>query len=167
MRFIGQLAGPDGAEHEIRVEPIEGGYEVTVDGTKHVVDTATLESSVYSLIVDNRSYEVSVHATDRTEFAVQHGGFLRKVNLLDPLAAAAGVRVGHAGPAQVNVVMAGRVVQLLVNEGDQVEQGQGLIVVEAMKMENEVPAPRAGTVKKLLVSAGQALETGEQIALIE
>jgi biotin carboxyl carrier protein len=63
--------------------------------------------------------------------------------------------------------MPGKVVRLLVNEGDSVEEGQGLVVVEAMKMENEIGAPKAGRVNSIAVEAGQAVEAGAELLVIE
>jgi biotin carboxyl carrier protein len=63
--------------------------------------------------------------------------------------------------------MPGRVVRVLVEEGQEVEQGQGVLVLEAMKMENEVAAPRAGTVGRIRVSTGDKVETGEELAVID
>ena len=71
------------------------------------------------------------------------------------------------GPQQVVSAMPGKVVRLLVGEGDEVEQGQGLVVVEAMKMENEIAAPRAGTVRSVPIAPGQAVEGGAVLAVID
>ena len=63
-------------------------------------------------------------------------------------------------------VMAGRVVKLLVAPGDEVREGQPLLVLEAMKMENDILAPKAGPVREILVAAGQAVESGEKLAIV-
>ena len=154
-------------EHDVEVQPTDGGFRVTVDGEEKTVDAATLESFFYSLIVDGRSYEVSVRETEPGLFVVGHGGHRQEVRLIDPRMAAAGAALGASGPAEVRAVMPGRVVALLVSEGDPVAEGQGLIVLEAMKMENEVKAPRPGTVRRLSVAAGQTVQAGAAIALIE
>ncbi len=72
-----------------------------------------------------------------------------------------------AGPASVSASMPGRVVALLVAEGEQVEAGQGVIVLEAMKMENELKSPKAGRVSQVRVREGQATEAGEPLIVIE
>ncbi len=154
-------------EHDIAIEAIEGGYEVVIDGERREVDTVSLDGSFYSLLIGGRSYEVSVVEEDRDTYVVRHGGDKRSIRLVDPLAAAAGAHLAHTGPAEINAAMPGRVVSVLVEEGQEVAEGQGLIVLEAMKMENEVEAPRAGVVGKLFVTADQTLETGEKIAIIE
>jgi biotin carboxyl carrier protein len=164
MKFKGFVGD---SEHDVEVEPIEGGYAVTIDDETFEVDTSKLEASFYSLICEGRSYDVSVTEEPGEVFAVRHGGFNRTVRLIDPVAAVAGAHLGDSGVAEIKSVMPGRVVKVLVQEGDEVAEGQGIIVLEAMKMENEVTAPRAGAVKGLHVQEGQALETGSPIAVIE
>lgn len=152
--------------HEIEVHAKGEAYEVTVDGTVCVVDARKLESNFYSLIVDGRSYEVSVEGDDET-FEVRHGASLRTVRLVDPLRAASGADLADTGRAVIEAVMPGRVVRLLVEEGQQVEAGQGVLVLEAMKMENEVASPRAGTVSTVKVAQGATVETGQILVVVE
>jgi pyruvate carboxylase subunit B len=154
-------------ERDVEVHPVEGGYEVTVDGTLHRVDAARAEGSYRSLIVENRSYFVSVDAGERDEYEVRHGGSKRTLRIVDPLAAAAEGPLEGGGRAEVRAVMPGRVVKLLVEEGAEVERGQGLMVVEAMKMENELEAPRDGTITTIDVEPGQAVESGALLIVIE
>ena len=71
------------------------------------------------------------------------------------------------GPVPVAAPMPGRVVKVLVSAGDAVAAGQGLVVIEAMKMENELRAPRAGTVKSVSVAAGAPVEAGSVVVVIE
>lgn len=164
MKFKGFL---DDQEHDIEVRPIEGGFEVVIGDTTHRIDAAECEGHFYSLIRDGVSYDVSVRALERGERVVRHGGYQRSVRLVDPLEAAAAGGPHGSGVAEVKAVMPGRVVKLLVEEGAEVKAGEGLIVLEAMKMENEVAAPQDGRVGQLLVSAGQTLESGDLIAVVE
>ena len=157
--------GPD-ETHEVEVHAKGETYEVTVDGTLRVVDARKLESNFYSLLVDGRSYEVSVEGDDE-EFEVRHGAFLRTVRLVDPLRAASGAELADTGRAVIEAVMPGRVVRLLAEAGQEVEAGQGLLVLEAMKMENEVASPRAGTVSAVKVAQGETVETGQILAVVE
>jgi len=95
------------------------------------------------------------------------GGRTHRIRLLDERALRARGRAVGAGDREVRAIMPGKVVAVLVEVGATVEPGQGLLVIEAMKMENEVPAPRAGTVKELRVQPGQAVEAGELLAIVE
>jgi biotin carboxyl carrier protein len=72
-----------------------------------------------------------------------------------------------AGDREIRAVMPGKVVAVLVEEGATVEQGDGILVIEAMKMENEIQASRSGTVTKMAVAPGQAVESGELLAVID
>ncbi|UCF68995.1 MAG: hypothetical protein JSV80_06845, partial [Acidobacteriota bacterium] len=134
MRFKGYLGEND---YDIVVEPVEGGYRVSLGESVHHVDTTPLEASCYSLLIDGRSYEVSVRAGEHDQLAVHHEGNVHHVRIVDPLAAAASASFAGSGTAEVRAVMPGRVVKALVREADQVVEGQGLVVLEAMKMENE------------------------------
>jgi biotin carboxyl carrier protein len=75
-------------------------------------------------------------------------------------------RIDLAGRQQIAAPMAGKVVRVLVAPGQRVESGQGLLVVEAMKMQNEIRSPKTGTVERLLAKEGQAVNSGEILAVI-
>lgn len=164
MKFKGFL---DDEVHEVEVRPLPRGYVVTIDGVAREVDTAPLEAAFYSLIVNGASYDVSVYEEGRDAYIVRHGGFARRIRLINPLTMAAGAPAVGPGPVAVNAVMHGRVVKLLVAEDEEVKEGQPLLVLEAMKMENDIPAPKAGRVIEVCVAAGQAVETGEKLAVVE
>jgi biotin carboxyl carrier protein len=80
---------------------------------------------------------------------------------------AAEVTGGLAGPAQVSAPMPGKVVDILVEEGQEVQEGEGLLVVEAMKMENELKSPKTGVVRRLTATLGAAVESGVVLCVIE
>ena len=154
-------------EHAIEIDAVEGGFRIVVDGAERFVDAVTCEASFYSLIVDGTSYEVSVREERPDLFVVRHGGYRRAVKVVDPIAAAAGMALADGGRALVEAVMPGKVVKVLAAAGDEVRAGQGLVVLEAMKMENEVPAPRAGKVLSVDVVPGQTVESGSVLVVIE
>jgi biotin carboxyl carrier protein len=152
--------------HEIEVERSNGTFVVRVDGVRHEVDVRKLEGDFYSLVTGNRSYEVSVEARGE-EYHVRHGAAEVVVRLSDP---SRGARAGFAlgsGPEKIVSVMPGKVVRLLVGPGDDVEPGQGIAVVEAMKMENEIVATKGGRVASIAVRANDTVESGALLAVIE
>jgi biotin carboxyl carrier protein len=151
---------------DVTVDRQDGTYVVEVDGVRHEVDLHKLEGDFYSILTGGKSYEVSVEAT-RDGYRVRHGATEQLVTLTDPGRRAREGRAGASGPEPVLSVMPGKVVRLLVKEGDAVEAGQGLVVVEAMKMENEIAAPRAGTVGPIAVKAGQAVEGGAELLTLQ
>jgi biotin carboxyl carrier protein len=103
----------------------------------------------YQVLVDGRNYHV--HLVD--ERRVRVGGGQSDIEL--------------QGRQKVSVPMPGKVIAVLVSEGDNVERGQGLVIVEAMKMENEVRSPIAGEVKEIKVKPGDAVEGGVVLVVVE
>jgi biotin carboxyl carrier protein len=156
------------AEHELAVEPLEDGrYRVTVDGREHVVDSRRTGEGTFSLLIEHAAAEVSVTSRG-DDFQVVVGGRAHRLRLLDERAmrrrkaSAAG-----DGAHEVRAAMPGKVVAVLVDVGAKVERGQGLLVIEAMKMENEIQAPRAGELTEVRVKPGQAVEAGELLARVD
>jgi biotin carboxyl carrier protein len=151
---------------EVTVERSDGLYVVNVDGKNHTVDAHKLEADFYSILTEGRSYEVSVEPRGDA-YHVRHGAATQLVRLTDPSRRAREAGPDADGPEQVATQMPGKVVRVLVAEGDAVEAGQGLIVVEAMKMENEIAASKAGKVASLRVEPGQSVEGGAVLLVIE
>jgi biotin carboxyl carrier protein len=152
--------------HEVSVVMRNGTYVVEIDGARHEVDSRKLEGDFYSFLVAGRSYEVSVE-TDGDRYFVRHGAAESVVTLTDPGRAAREAKAAGAGSAEVVSVMPGKVVRVLVREGDEVEEGQGVVVVEAMKMENELGAPKAGKISAIKVQPGFAVEAGAALLTID
>jgi len=167
MAFIAKLGA---RSYTVEIEEVGRSlYRVAVDGNEFLVDGKKTGLTNYSLIVDNRSFEVDVDITE-DEYRVLVDGRSYHVELVDERR----VRLGGAQPGiqlegrqQVSVPMPGKVIAVLAGEGDRVEKGQGLVIVEAMKMENEVRSPIAGEVKEVRVKAGDALEAGALLMVVE
>jgi biotin carboxyl carrier protein len=167
MAFIARLG-----EESYTVEIEETGksvYRISVDGNEFLVDGKKTGRTNYSLIVDNRSFEVEVDNTD-DEYRVLVDGRSYHIALVDERR----MRVGGAqaslelqGRQRVSVPMPGKVIAVLVAEGDAVEKGQGLAIVEAMKMENEVRSPITGAVKEIRVKPGDTVEGGAVLMIVE
>ncbi len=151
---------------EVTIERRNGTYSVEIDGVQYEVDSHKLEADFYSILTGGRSYEVSVEAT-RDGYRVRHGAAEQLVTLSDPGRQAREELADSKGTAAVVSAMPGKVVRVLVSEGDTVEAGQGVIVVEAMKMENEITAPRPGRVRSVAVQPEQIVESGAELLVIE
>jgi biotin carboxyl carrier protein len=154
--------------HALEVEPLaDGRWRVAVDGREHVVDSRQTGRGTFSLLIDHAATELSVMSRG-DEFQVVVGGRSHRLRLLDERALRRRER-GAAGDGakEIRAAMPGKVVAVLVDAGAAVERGQGVLVLEAMKMENEIGAPRAGTVVEIRVKPGQAVEAGELLARIE
>jgi biotin carboxyl carrier protein len=126
---------------------------------------AEVEVGLYSILLGARSYEARVSRMARTpgaqEYNVRVGSEHYQVTLRDPRARRRGSNAGSsAGPLQITAPMPGKVVKVLVCEGEKVAAGQGVRVIEAMKMQNELRAPRAGCVERIHAAEGAGVETG-------
>jgi biotin carboxyl carrier protein len=150
----------------VDIERRDGVYRVDVDGVSYRVDALKLEGDFFSVLMEGRSYEVSVEARGDTYY-VRHGASELLVTLSDPSRQARDGAAGADGPENVVTMMPGKVVRLMAAEGDTVEAGQGLIVVEAMKMENEIAASREGKIAAIKVEPGQTVEGGAVLMVIE
>ncbi len=119
-----------------------------------------------------RQWEISVRPLAEDSYEVSAAGPRASVRVTveDPLTHQAREALGESGksgPHRVEALMPGRVIALLVEEGAPVEEGQGVLVLEAMKMENEISAESGGIVRKLLVEEGQAVDSGDPLFEIE
>lgn len=167
MELIVRFAG---REETVRLERTEGGWRVQVGtGPEREVDVAPLAelghgTELLSLVAEGRQAEVAVRPTaDGIWVSSAEGTGLAEV--VDPLAdfAKKAHGGGGAGKKVVKAYMPGRVVALLAAEGDVVEVGQGVVVLEAMKMENEIPAETRGTLVKIFVAIGTAVDAGDPL----
>jgi biotin carboxyl carrier protein len=154
----------------VDVQPLaDGRYALTVDGRRHEVDALTLEHGAVSMLVDGES--LSVEFDDRDdEVAVLLRGQVLRIDVADERrrrlrAVTAGFSV--EGRQLIAAPMPGKVVKVLVKVDDEVKEGQGLVVVEAMKMENELKSPKAGKVVEVLAREGQAVELNARLVVVE
>jgi len=129
---------------------------------------ARLGPGLYSILVGGRSYEARVSRTAKApgaqHYDVRVGADHYRVTIRDPRARRLGSTAdGSAGPLQITAPMPGKVVKVLVREGEEVAAGQGLLVMEAMKMQNELRAPRAGCIERIHTTEGVGVETGSPL----
>ncbi len=137
------------------------------DGTERDVSILEAEPGIYSVLLDGESYEAKLTNGQAGSFVDVRGRHYA-VEVIDPrrYRRRSGGLPGE-GRQQLKAPMPGKVVRVLVSEGDEVEPGQGLVVVEAMKMQNEMKAPRAGRVVALAARAGATVGAGEVLAVLE
>lgn len=144
-----------------------------VGGRRYELEARELGAGEYLLIHGGRVYECRVGAEPGTEgrgaLRVSVGAREYGVRLTDPkhLRGAVGGAGEQGGRAQVKAPMPGKVVRVLVEAGQAVEAGQGLVVVEAMKMQNELKSPKSGTVAELRVEAGSTVNAGDVLVVVE
>jgi biotin carboxyl carrier protein len=164
----------NGRLRSVDVERKDGLYRVVVDGVERFVDAAAVDGSTFSLICldDGRaSHEVGLSPTGLPgEIAVHMPAGVASVRVLTGAASRFGRGGGAAqaaGTQQVLAPMPGKVVKVLVRAGDEVKARQGLVVVEAMKMENELRSPKDGRVSDVLVAEGASVEAGRLLVVVE
>lgn len=138
----------DGREQTIDARRVAGGWSLLIGAENHEVSLARAGED-YDVLVENRRFRFRMMSEERA----------RRV-------AARGARE-ESGRRELKASMPGKVLHLLVAVGDRVETKQGLLVIEAMKMENEIKSHGAGEVKEIRVKAGQAVESGEVLIVLE
>jgi biotin carboxyl carrier protein len=148
-------------EREYLIEILDE-HHLIVDGKTFEVDFAEIsDQPVYSLLLDGNSYEAYVYSTDRTWQVLLHGR-LYPAMVEDErerrLRAAAGSQVQESGEYHMKAPMPGLVVAIPVSEGQPVKKGDVLIVLESMKMQNELKSPRDGVAARLRVQPGESVE---------
>ena len=155
----------DGATYRVSIEGRPAAAIVAGRGPLRAVTLGdrTVETAAWPLAAAGDA------ARGESTWDVVAGGRQHAVLLVDPLRGGRrGDDADHpGGPTEVRAVMPGKIVALLAAEGDAVEAGQGLLVVEAMKMENEITAPRAGRVAAIKVKQGEPVESGAPLLILE
>jgi biotin carboxyl carrier protein len=160
--------GAVGKTHRLEIAKVEGGWECRLDGQSVAIDVVSPRRDVLSLLVDGRSYEIKREQT-AAGLSMWVGSTRFAIELRDPRSLRARQKTAgdEKGPRKLLAPMPGRVVRLLVAEGSEVEAGQGIVVVEAMKMQNEIKSPKKGIVKKISATAGEAVNPGDVLAIVE
>ena len=143
----------------------DGRYRVSWDGHSHEVDLLKPTPEAYQMLIDGESWEAGAVAVDGG-YLVDVMGLSTPVGVVDPRRKALRLAAGAAG-GTIATQMPGRVVRLLTKVGEAVRKGQPVLVVEAMKMENEMKSPIDGTIAEILVSEGQTVEAGTKLVRVE
>jgi biotin carboxyl carrier protein len=144
-------------------------WQIALDGAAIDADAIEIAPGIFSVLFNGESHEVRIAPNPDGSLTIQDGPNEFKAEVADPRSWR-GRKQGAAeleGRQKIVAPMPGKVIRLLVKPGDKVEAGQGLLVVEAMKMQNEVKSPKTGTVEKLLAREGQPVNAGDILAWID
>jgi biotin carboxyl carrier protein len=168
----------NGRPWKVALEPGErsGAFTVTIKGKSRQVDASWIDADTFSLIDGASAREIRLHRRDSNgSVGVEFGGRVFEAVVARAAAGASGstgdrgaiTAPGATERVRVKAPMPGRVVRVLVAVGDHVTARQPVVIIEAMKMENELRAPNTGVVKEVLVVAGAAVESGAVLIVVD
>ena len=154
-----------GKIHRLELQRSEARWQFRLDGLEISADVEQIDPETLSILVGGKSFEVRREADGKMFL---HGRRY-DVSVDDPRSWRGRKRAGtrNEGPHKLTASMPGRIVRVLASEGDKISAGQGIAVVEAMKMQNEIKSPKQGTLKKLLARPGMNVHAGEVLAVVE
>jgi len=157
----------DGERIDIDLRAGRNSVEAAVGGRKYTLEAKIIEPGIYWFNYQNRSIEIAV-TPNGEGYVVSVGGRHLAVEMADARSALRkGAQHGRAGLVEIRAPMPGKVVKVLLPEGSEVQHNQGILVMEAMKMQNEIKSPKDGTVQKLGVTEGAAVNAGDLLAVVE
>jgi biotin carboxyl carrier protein len=157
----------DGRNYRLELNRDEGRWSCRLDGHELEVDAVLARPDVLLLRIGNKAYEIKSERVG-SDWHLWVGSTRFAAEIRDPrsLRGRAQSR-DDSGPRKIVAPMPGKIVRLLVGEGDEVATGVGVAVMEAMKMQNEIKSPKTGIVQKILVSEGAPVNPGDVIAIVE
>ncbi|HVR43178.1 MAG TPA: biotin/lipoyl-containing protein [Thermoanaerobaculia bacterium] len=165
MNFVARVGD---REIPLTVERRGSAYAIRMDGRERIADLVQAGPSLRTLrFPDGRQFLLLAHR-DGSEYRITLAGRKVEVMIEDPLAVRrAGMDHEPEGEATIRASMPGRVIRVLCSAGEQVRKGQGIVILEAMKMENEISAPRDGRVAEVHVAGGATVERGTPLVTLE
>lgn len=156
-----------GQMRKLEVARRNGGWRVSAGGEELPVEIAQPNPATLSLLLDGRSYTFAWARGADGAIWISGAGRGAAAAVRDPRQALARHHFEQSGRARLTAPMAGKVVRVMAEPGAAVESGQGLLVLEAMKMQNEVRSPKSGTLVSLAVVSGETVATGQVLAEVE
>jgi acetyl/propionyl-CoA carboxylase alpha subunit len=157
----------DGKNYRLELNRADGRWICRLDGREVEVDAVLVRRDVLSLRIGNLAYESKLERV-ANDLHLWVGSARFAVEIRDPRSLRGRTRAGDDhGPRKIVAPMPGKLVRILVHEGDEVEPGAGVAVVEAMKMQNEIKSPKKGVVQKVLVAEGAAVNAGDVLVIVE
>jgi len=158
----------DGTEYRLQLDRAAAGWDCVLDGREVQMDAVLAQPDVLSILIEGKAYEIRRERVE-ADLRIWVGGRSYAAEVRDPRSLRgrkAGADHGK-GARHLVAPMPGKVVRFLVGENSPVEAGQGVVVVEAMKMQNEIKSPKKGVVLKLAVVEGAAVNAGDVLVIVE
>jgi biotin carboxyl carrier protein len=169
MNFEVQLGTSTGkSKRVVGLEKEGSSYKVSLDGQPVNADVLLVAPHTVSVILNGAAFEIHIAQSPDGTYTLQTGAHEFQADVCDPRAWRGRNRgaLEAEGRQQILAPMPGKIIRLLVNVGDEVEAGQGLVVVEAMKMQNEIRSPKKGKVERLQAQEGQAVNAGDVLCVV-
>jgi len=158
----------DQETYKIEIDFKDGKYQVKLGDRQYQVDSQPISKSCLSLLVDGKTYTVFIAEDEEKKYiSLQGEQFCVEEAKAETEARSLAESATLKGVPTISSPMPGKIVKILVRKGDKVEKGQGLVIVEAMKMENEIRSPSAGVVKKINFKEGDLVDAAETIIELE
>ena len=158
----------DGKPHKLELSREGRAWSCRIDGEELHVDAVLTRRDVLSIVIGGAAYEVKRERTPAdTHLWVKNSRFAVEVRDPRSLRSRKAAGAGAEGPQKIVAPMPGKIVRILSPAGSPVEAKQGIVVVEAMKMQNEMKSSRKGTVKQVLVAEGATVNAGDVLAIVE
>lgn len=170
MKLIAEL---DDEKHDIEITRGGDDSKLTarVDGRVYELEASEPEPNVYLFKHDNQIHQIFVSPNEKTgePFAVNCAGNDFEIKIYDPkrLRGSGTGEGSTSGASEIKTAMPGKVVRVLAEPGAEIKKGDGVIIVEAMKMQNEMKSPKDGIVKEIRFAIGATVNAGDILAVIE
>jgi len=158
----------NGKDYRLELERVDTGWRCRLDDREVQIDATLARRDVLSVLIGGKAYEIKREYT-ATDLHLWVGSARYSAELRDPrsLRSRRAVADDGKGPRKLLAPMPGKVVRVLAGEGHGVEAGQSVLVVEAMKMQNEIKSPKRGTVKQIVAAQGANVNAGDVLAIVE
>lgn len=157
----------NGRQVTVELEEHDGHLTARVGERLYEMEVAQPEDGAYLMFVGNEVYETRVWAEESGRLHIKLRGRLLQAKLIDRKQRRGAAEHGLEGQQQLTAPMPGKVVRVLCAAGDEVTKGQGIVVVEAMKMQNEIKSPKDGRVSEVRVSEGATVKANQVLAIVE
>ena len=156
-----------GRQVTIELEQRNGRVQARIGPREYDLEVVSPEAGMYTFLAGDRVYEASVWTIEPNSLRVTLGGHQFSIGIIDRKHRRATTEHGIEGRQNLVAPMPGRVVRVLLGAGDEVTLGQGVVVVEAMKMQNEIKSPKSGRIVEVRVTAGTAVNADQVLAVVE
>ncbi len=169
MKIIAEL---NQKKHAVQITRGDGlNLTAEIDGRVYELEASEPESNVYLFKHENRIYQIFVSPNENPgeSYKASVGNYNYEIKILDPKRLrGSGAGAGQAeGASEIKTAMPGKVVRVLTEVGAEVKTGDGVVIVEAMKMQNEMKSPKDGVIKEIRFATGATVNAGDVLAVIE